>query len=122
MGMTAPVADQPAPEREPRRRRFVASLLYGRNVDRAAKTRARIGLAVLVVALGYAVITARLVMFAAVPEGHGLRRAIGQDAVATARPDILDRNGEILATEVRTPSLFAVPQAIISVREASARL
>ena len=82
MGMTAPVADQPAPAREPRRRRFVASLLYGRNVDRAAKTRARIGLAVLIFALGYAVIATRLVMFAAVPEGHGSRRAIGQDAVA----------------------------------------
>src|SRR5262244_4156388 len=119
MGMTAPVADQPAPAREPRRRRFVASLLYGRNVDRAAKTRARIGLAVLIFALGYAVIATRLVMFAAVPEGHGSRRAIGQDAVATARPDILDRNGEILATDVRTPSLFAEPQRIIDVDEAS---
>src|SRR6516164_6805573 len=117
--MTAPVADQPAPAREPRRRRFVASLLYGRNVDRAAKTRARIGLAVLIFALGYAVIATRLVMFAAVPEGHGSRRAIGQDAVATARPDILDRNGEILATDVRTPSLFAEPQRIIDVDEAS---
>ena len=29
------------------------------------------------------------------------------DAVATARPDILDRNGLILATDVRAPSLFA---------------
>ena len=117
--MTAPVADQPAPAREPRRRRFVASLLYGSNVDRAAKTRARIGLAVLIFALGYAVIATRLVMFAAVPEGHGSRRAIGQDAVATARPDILDRNGEILATDVRTPSLFGEPQRIIDVDEAS---
>ena len=26
-------------------------------------------------------------MFAAAPEGHGSRRAIAQDAVATARPD-----------------------------------
>src|SRR5437899_4955129 len=119
MGMTAPVADQPAPAREPRRRRFVASLLYGRNVDRAAKTRARIGLAVLVFALGYAVIAARLVLVATVPEGHGSRRAIGQDAVATARPDILDRNGEILAIDVRTPSLFAEPHRIIDVDEAS---
>jgi cell division protein FtsI (penicillin-binding protein 3) len=117
--MTAPVADRPAPAHEPRRPRFVASLLYGRNVDRAAKTRARIGLAVLIFALGYAVIAARLVMFATAPEGHGSRRAIGQDAVATARPDMLDRNGEILATDVRTPSLFAEPHRIIDVDEAS---
>ena len=115
--MKALGADQPAAAREPPRR-FVASLLYGRNVDRTAKTRARLGLAVLVFALGYAIIAARLVMFAAVPEGHGSRRAIGQDAVATARPDILDRNGEILATDVKTPSLFAEPRKIIDIDEA----
>ena len=47
------------------------------------------------------------------------RRVIGHDAVATARPDILDRNGEILATDVRTPSLFGEPHRIIDVDEAS---
>src|SRR5215471_2882717 len=118
MEMKAVGSDQPVAAREPRRR-FVASLLYGRNVDRTAKTRARLGLAVLIFALGYAIIAARLVMFAAAPEGHGSRRAIAQDAVATARPDILDRNGEILATDVRTPSLFAEPQRIIDADEAS---
>src|SRR5215472_12262502 len=118
MEMKAPGTDQPAAARQPPRR-FVASLLYGRNVDRTAKTRARLGLAVLVFALGYAIIVARLMMFAAAPDGHGSRRTIGQDAVATARPDILDRNSEILATDVRTPSLFAEPQRIIDVDEAS---
>src|SRR5262252_7820851 len=118
MDMKAAGADQPVAAREPRRR-VVASLLYGRNVDRTAKTRARLGLAVLIFALGYAIIAARLMMFAAAPDGHGSRRTIGQDAVATARPDILDRNGEILATDVRTPSLFAEPHRIIDVDEAS---
>jgi cell division protein FtsI (penicillin-binding protein 3) len=125
--MDAPQVDQPTPAREPQReaprepwrRRLVRTLLYGRNVDRAAKARARIGLAILVFALGYSVIAARLVMFAAVPEGHGSRHASTQDAVATARPDILDRNGQILATDVRTPSLFAEPHRIIDVDEAS---
>src|SRR5262249_60866218 len=69
--------------------------------------------------LGYGIIAARLMMLAAAPDGHGSRRTIGQDAVATARPDIRDRNGEILATDVRTPSLFAEPQRIIDVDEAS---
>src|ERR1700674_2233103 len=101
--MDAPAADRraPSPERclpapipiepisvepisiEPWRRRFVRELLYGRIVDRAAKTRARIGLAILVFALGYLVIAARLVMFATAPDGHGGRRAILQDAVGT---------------------------------------
>src|SRR6516162_7239362 len=118
MEMKAAGTDQPVAARE-LRRRFVASLLYGRNVDRTAKTRARLGLAVLVFALGYAIIAARLVMFAAAPEGHGSRRAIAQDALATARPDILDRNGEILATDVRMPSLFGEPRKIIDVDEAT---
>ena len=124
--MDAPAADQPAslasPETGPperRRRNLVRELLYGRSIDRAAKTRARIGLTILVFALGYLVIAARLVMFAAAPETQGGRRAILQDAVATARPDILDRTGEILATDVRTPSLFGEPRRIVDVDEAS---
>jgi cell division protein FtsI (penicillin-binding protein 3) len=104
---------------EPRRRRFLRELLYGRNVDRAVKTRARIGLTILVFAVGYSVIAARLILFATAGEGHVERRAALTDAVGTARPDILDRNGEILATDVRTPSLFAEPHRIIDVDEAS---
>ena len=85
--MAATQADQPAPARdaqreplrEPWRRRLVRTLLYGRNVDRAAKARARIGLAILVFALGYSVIAARLVMFAAGPDSHGSRRASVQE-------------------------------------------
>ena len=118
-----PVVPAPAPEQPPARpdlwrRRLLHTLLYGRNVDRAAKAKARIGLAILVFAIGFAVIAARLIMFAAVPDQHG-RRSTGSDAVATARPDILDRNGEILATDVRTPSLFGEPHRIIDVDEAA---
>jgi cell division protein FtsI (penicillin-binding protein 3) len=117
--MDASMAPLHEPLREPWRRRLMRTLLYGRNVDRAAKARARIGLAILVFALGYAVIAARLVMFATLPDGQSTRRAVSHDAVATARPDILDRNGEVLATDVRMPSLFAEPHRIIDVDEAS---
>jgi cell division protein FtsI (penicillin-binding protein 3) len=58
-------------------------------------------------------------MLATMPEAHLSRRAGAGDAVATARPDILDRNGEILATDVRMPSMFAEPHRIIDVDEAS---
>jgi len=109
---------QPAPKPS-WRQALLHTLLYGRNVDRAAKSKARLRLAILVFGLGYAVIAARLVTFAAVPDGHLGRRASTQDAVATARPDILDRNGEILATDVRAPSLFAEPNRIIDVDEAT---
>src|SRR5205807_7409928 len=91
----------------PPRRRILRVLLYGKNVDRSVKTRARVGLAIAAFTVIYAGIAARLVLFAAWPDGHVGRRGGSQDAVATARPDILDRNGEILATDVKVPSLFA---------------
>jgi cell division protein FtsI (penicillin-binding protein 3) len=114
--MQASDASVAAPE--PFRRRLLRTLLYGRQVDRAAKAKARIGLAIVVFVIGYAIIAGRLVMFAVVPEGHMARRSSTADAVATARPDIIDRNGEILATDVRAPSLYAEPHRIIDVDEA----
>jgi cell division protein FtsI (penicillin-binding protein 3) len=113
-----PVETARAVVKEPWRRRYGRALLYGSSVDRAAKAKARVGLAILIFSIGYAVIGGRLVMFAAAPESHLARRTAATDAVATARPDILDRNGEILATDVRTPSLFAEPHRIIDVDEA----
>ena len=119
--MSAPELPRPDAPRsaESWRRRLLRSVLYGRNVDRAAKAKARIGLAILIFAIGYGVIAARLVMFAAAPDTNAGRRSSGSDAIATARPDILDRNGEILATDVRSPSLFGEPHRIIDVDEAA---
>jgi cell division protein FtsI (penicillin-binding protein 3) len=113
------LAKKPA---EPWRRRLIRGLLYGRNVDRAAKARARVGLAIIAFAAIYAVIGGRLIMFATVGDTHGARRAAAQDAIATARPDIIDRNGEVLATDVKAPSLFAEPRRIIDKDEAVERL
>ncbi|MGZ8329512.1 MAG: peptidoglycan D,D-transpeptidase FtsI family protein [Rhodoplanes sp.] len=106
------------PPRVPFPRRLAQALLYDKNIDRARKTKARIGLAVLCFAFVYFVIAARLVLFAVAPDSHVARRAGSSDAVATARPEILDRNGEVLATDVRVPSLFAEPRRIIDVDEA----
>jgi cell division protein FtsI (penicillin-binding protein 3) len=98
--------------------RFIRSLLYGRDVDRAAKARARVGFAILAFAAVYAIIGGRLVMFAIGADGPSARRAAAQDAIATARPDIVDRNGEVLATDVKSPSLFGEPRRIIDKDEA----
>ena len=89
---------------EPWRQRLIRSLLYGRNVDRAAKARARVGFAIVAFAAVYAVIGGRLVMYAVGADSHGAPRWPSQDAIATARPDIVDRNGEILATDVKAPA------------------
>jgi cell division protein FtsI (penicillin-binding protein 3) len=104
--------------KEPWLQRLVRTLLYGRDVDRAAKARARVGLAMIAFAVVYAIIGGRLVMFAIGADGPSSRRAAAQDAIATARPDIVDRNGEVLATDVKTPSLFAEPRRLIDKDEA----
>jgi cell division protein FtsI (penicillin-binding protein 3) len=113
---TAPAAAKTS--RLPWHRHLVQAALYGRNVDRTRKAKARIGLAVVAFSVIYLIIAARLVVFAVAPDPHVGRHAGSSDAVATARPDILDRNGRILATDVRVPSLFAEPRRLIDVDEA----
>jgi len=108
----------PVKPAEPWRQRLIRRLLFGGNVDRAAKARARVGFAIVAFAAIYAVIGGRLIMFAVGGDSHGARRAAVQDAIATARPDIVDRNGEVLATDVKAPSLFGEPRRIIDKDEA----
>jgi cell division protein FtsI (penicillin-binding protein 3) len=109
---------QPLKPAEPWRRRFIRKMLYGSNVDRGAKARARIVLAILAFVAVYLVIAVRLMMFGIASNSHSVHRVVSEDAIATARPDILDRNGEILATDVRVPSLYAEPRRLIDVDEA----
>jgi len=96
---------------------LIDRLLYGRDVDREAKGRARLGLAIVAFACIYAVIAGRLIHLASTADSQGARKS-GGDIVATARPDILDRNGEVLATDVRMPALFGEPRRLIDVDEA----
>jgi cell division protein FtsI (penicillin-binding protein 3) len=103
---------------ETRWQRWLRLLLYGDNVDRNVKAKARLGLAIISFGAIYGAIAIRLVFFATINEMHGDRHTIAQDAVATARPDILDRRGAILATDVKSPSLFAEPRKIIDIDEA----
>jgi cell division protein FtsI (penicillin-binding protein 3) len=99
-------------------RQIARAALYGITADRGAKARARVGLAILFFAVIYCIIALRLVMFAALPDSRAAHRGGSGDAIATARPDILDRNGEVLATDVRVPSLFGEPRRLVDADEA----
>src|ERR1700692_5082345 len=113
--MSATAETLPVVPAEPLRRRLLRSLLYGRSTNRAPKARARVGLAIIAFAIVYGIIAVRLMMFAAVSDGRVAHRVVSGDAIATARPDLLDRNGEVLATDVRGPSLYAEPRRVIDV-------
>jgi cell division protein FtsI (penicillin-binding protein 3) len=80
--------------------------------------RSRVRLAMFAFAAVFVVISGRLVFLgmSELPPSAAWRSA--QDAVAATRPDILDRNGEILATDIRSVSLYAEPRKVVDADEA----
>ncbi|KMO27712.1 penicillin-binding protein [Methylobacterium variabile] len=124
-GPAAPAAvghadDAPAPAP----RRSLAGLLRGGitamfrlSVERSA---ARVGLVSLVFGAVFLALMGRLVQFAVMPDDPVTAQARRAEAGGTTqvRPDIIDRNGEILATDIRTVSVFAEPKNIYDKDEA----
>ncbi|PPD46282.1 MAG: penicillin-binding protein [Methylocystis sp.] len=66
----------------------------------------------------YGVIGARLIYLGFKPEPATVRRAAAA-AVSASRPDIVDRNGEVLASDVKVMSVFAEPRRLIDKDEAT---
>lgn len=90
----------------------------GANKVRSKATGVRIQLSLIVFVFCFSVIAARLVMLGFATPAEANHRPGAQEAMAAARPDILDRNGEILATDIKTASIFAEPYKIVDVDEA----
>ncbi|MBN9436518.1 penicillin-binding protein 2 [Bosea sp. (in: a-proteobacteria)] len=111
--VAAPVVEKP------RRPGLRAGLL--RDIFRMSgeKSEPRVGLVILGFSALFLAITGRLVALAAFPNDQvGLRRATS-NAISAARPDIVDRNGVPLATDIRTVSVFAEPRKILDKDEAT---
>jgi cell division protein FtsI (penicillin-binding protein 3) len=78
----------------------------------------RIKLAIAAFALVYVAICGRLVMLAVAPDDEASARLGAEASLAVTRPDIIDRNGEMLATDIKVVSIFAEPRKLIDVDEA----
>nr|WP_238313279.1 penicillin-binding protein 2 [Methylobacterium crusticola] len=94
-----------------------ARAMFRLSVERSA---ARVGLVTLVFGAVFATLMGRLVVMASFPDDPVTASARRAEAGGTTqiRPDILDRNGEILATDIRTVSIFAEPKNIYDKDEA----
>ncbi len=69
---------------------------------RVDKSTARVGLVSLAFMGLFTLIAGRLVMLAVVKDEGGTVRRAASSEISAARPDIVDRNGEVLATDVKT--------------------
>jgi cell division protein FtsI (penicillin-binding protein 3) len=85
---------------------------------RVDKSTARVRLTAFCFVSLFSLIGGRLVYLAMISDNSsGVRRAASSE-ISAARPDIVDRNGEILATDVKMVSVFAEPRNIIDKDEA----
>ena len=84
---------------------------------RIDKSGLRIRLVACCFGLLYATIAGKLIYLGFKPDPQSLRRA-ASEASSGARPDILDRNGEVMASDIKTTSVFAEPKRIIDKDEA----
>lgn len=84
-----------------------------------ARTRSRMIMTMAVFFGIYAVITGRLVYLGLQEQAQG---SAPPARITASRPDIVDRNGVVLATDIKTASLFAEPRRIVDIDEAIEKL
>jgi len=92
------------------RRRFSAS-------DAAAQVRSRTAIAIVCFLAVYGMIGARLVQYG-LTEADTASHYAANDRSLASRPDIVDRNGDVLATDIRVASLYGEPRRIVDADEA----
>ena len=109
-----PAPQAPVLSRAERLRALAKGLLS----TKLEKSDRRIRVVAICFGLVYCVIAGKLVWLGFKPDPQSMRAAAAA-ASAAARPDLLDRNGDTLATDVRVMSIFAEPRRIIDKDEAT---
>ncbi len=93
---------------------FARELLSTR-LDRSG---ARVRTLALGLFVAYGAISVKLLVLGLSHDPPQTLKAAADEAVSGARPDLVDRNGAILATDVKTMSVFAEPNRVIDKDEA----
>jgi cell division protein FtsI (penicillin-binding protein 3) len=107
-------APRPAGARKAKLKAFARQLLSTR-LDRSS---ARVRTIALGLFVAYAGLGVKLLALGLSHDPPQTLKTAADDAVSGARPDLLDRDGEILATDVKTMSVFAEPNRVIDIDEA----
>ncbi|MCB1464339.1 MAG: penicillin-binding protein 2 [Nitratireductor sp.] len=84
----------------------------------ADRLRSRIVLAMALIGVAYCVIAGRLAYFGFMEPGGSASRVLADTTIAARRPDLTDRNGVTLATDINTASLYAEPRRVVDPDEA----
>ncbi|WP_349941117.1 penicillin-binding protein 2 [Fulvimarina sp. MAC8] len=80
--------------------------------------KSRFVIAIMLFVCVYVAIGARLVTWGTVPNER-ITAFRAADQIMASRPDLIDRNGQVLATDIKVASLFAEPKKIVDANEAS---
>ena len=110
-----PVAPLAAPTQNPAAWRRLMRDMFSTRISRSP---ARIRIAAAGFLALYALICGKLIYLGFRPD-PGTGQHAAAKAAAASRPDILDRNGEVLASDVKVMSVFAEPRKLIDKDEAT---
>lgn len=101
------------------RRGAATIVMDGTGKSRGGRAQNRVVMAMAVMFGIYAALGGRLVHLALQDEPEP---SVPAARVTASRPDLVDRNGEVLATDIKTASLFAEPRRIVDIDEAIEKL
>ena len=86
------------------------------------QSRSRITLTMAIICAIYAVISGRLMYFGFLEPSDSVRLQLADPTITARRPDIVDRDGRTLATDLNTASLYGEPNRIVDVDDAVEQL